>query len=44
MPDEDEDVIGEDGFGVEDDADLDMPPAGGIEEDFGLEDPDSKYH
>jgi hypothetical protein len=44
MHDEDEDIVGEDGFNLEEETDLDMPPAGGIEDDFGLEDPEDKYH
>jgi hypothetical protein len=44
MPDEDEEVVGEDSFGLDDDTELDIPPAGGIEDDFGLNDPDDKYH
>lgn len=44
MHDEDEDVLGEEEFNPDEDTDLDMPPAGDIEDDFGLEDPDDKYH
>lgn len=42
MQDEEEDIIEEEGFKIDDDG-LDVPPDG-IGDDFGLEDPDDKYH
>ena len=43
MYDDNEEVL-EDGEGELMDDELDTPPPGGVEDDFGLEDPDDKYH
>ena len=41
MRDEDENVLGEDEFKMDDE--LELPPEE-MEDDFGLEDPDDNYH
>jgi hypothetical protein len=41
--DEEKEEIEEGGFNLDSDEELDLPPEG-MEDDFGLEDPEDKYH